>query len=365
MEEGIKPTNFDQEKLLEFLSQVFWVDLDGKLQYQTSITDGVVYENMHSPLSQLCAFLYQWGQVTPPNPADLIEKITAPQYQPIAHKSGRHDVFLEAGFSSCPSGIFSSLEIARAKHNEEADSVLSFREKIAQMDSVLLLGAISPVSIFEAVRCLENFGFKGTMTIVDLSSISINIAQKLHASFPLSGQAKLEFKTHDATTDLNDFLGSKTFDLVITDILGIYLSHQNYKWSTTNIYAVLKDDGYFLTREMTEPYQETGVREKTVGIRSNEEELLLSFVQKLFPEAKYSIYEIANFFKTRWPNTIDSRKEVLQYVAEISHQLEILSHVVVVPSEESERLFETILMRKHSSALSPKTPLPPASLPPA
>jgi hypothetical protein len=336
--------SLEQQKAV--LAEIMFVDVAGKLQYFPEIAADQSVQNIHSPLSELMYIFYSdWAGIAPPNPQSIRKEWVEPKYQK-SGVAGRQGVYVVDNFSSGPSGLFASLEILRREQAEFARNVAIFEKSLSKMKEILLLGAISPTTVYSTAVYLEDKGFSGNLVATDLSPVPLNIAKKLNARFPFTKKISLEMIAADATTNLNDQLGEKRFGLVISDILGYYLSAKQYNWSTTNVDSLTTIGGYYLTRELTEPnVKETGFGQN-VNVSASTNQEFLFFLKKYFPSANYTAEDIANFLATRWPTDTVRRKDSMEYLGENNMNSKLSAHVVTAPSLESLRVFETFLFKK-------------------
>lgn len=344
-DEGV--VTLEQQKAV--LAEIMLVDEAGKLQYLPEVTDSQPVQNMHSPLSELMSiYLSNWGGIVPPN-KEALENIWAkPRFKKKEMIASRRGAYAVEGFDSSPSGLFASLEIIKREQAELRKTIETFEKAIAKMKEVLLLGAISPHTIYSTAVYLESKGFRGNLVATDLSPIPLNLAERINASFPFAKNLSLEMRSANAVTDLNNQFGQNRFGLVLTDILGYYLTPQQYNWATTNIDSLTTSGGYYLTRELTEPIVKEAGREQTVNIAGNTEQDFLIFLKKYFPHANYTIEDIVEFLANRWPSDTVPRKDPMEYVGENVMNSKLLAHVCNAPSESSVRVFDTFLYKKRS-----------------
>lgn len=328
----------------QLIKSIFSVDRNGKIQYAPEITSAE-FQNMHAPLSVLFNLWFEWGQLMPPPSEAILSQLHAIAFKEVKGSNfANKRVYEVTPFSSSPLGIFQALRIGAAEAYHHA-VVEDFIGKIAEMEKVVLMGAVSPSSIYALIKVLEFYNFNGEVTALDLSEAPIAVSREMHTIHPFTTKSSLNLMVADVTTDLNDVLGDNTADLVISDILGIYLTHVQYRWFSTNINSILRSGGFHATREMTETQEPVVGRLSTVGITSSAEHQLLSFIQKHFPHAKYEEYELADFLRNRWPVTFP-RLSILEYMGENVANTKLKAHWATTPDTSSSRLFETSLFQK-------------------
>ncbi len=293
----------------------------------------------YSPLQQLFEFYHRWGSLLPPN---ITEREMEISHQVKDSVQRIDDCVVVPELIGSPVDLFNSLELSNAGHKYDA--------LVKKAQRVKLLGAISLPSIYDVIIWLKNKGFSGVLDVYDISSIPLKIGQSYQELGLLPAGLQVNFINKPAQKIQKD--GQS--DLIISDVLGYYLTPEDYSVLASAVANNLNAGGVWLTRELIEPNGEASLDNKTVR-RSYAERLnsFNDFIEKIF-SFKLDLRILEEWENTRWSKAPQySRKSKEEYLFRVPESL-FLDFDLRVSSKPlwdsvNRRIFETMAFFKKKS----------------
>ncbi|MCS7092716.1 MAG: class I SAM-dependent methyltransferase [Patescibacteria group bacterium] len=187
------------------------------------------------------------------------------------------------------------------------------------------------------------------MTVVDISAVPVEIGKRYRNLGLFTVNFEISFVQEDvlslSTNDENP-------DLIISDVLGYYLTHAQYTKLTEVIEDLLLEGGIWLTRELIEPHGSPDPRQLTVLEIGQENRIsgLNKFIHRVWG-IELPIEDIQNFESIRWimyeTHPRSSRDE---YFANLPKGLRVASSMATstigLINSEKPRIFEVAVIEK-------------------
>lgn len=299
---------------------------------------------LHSPLQQLSSMFSKWNSLIPPPEDKILNSWLAKIEIPELSING---ITVFSQLQGSPAEIFLSLSRATGKLQKEID------EKIINAEQVMLFGAISITSVFEVLTWLITKEFKGKLSVFDISPIPINISRVYKKLGLIPENFDVEFIQSDVLSLPKD---TPKADLIISDVLGYYLTPEQYRKLTGVIENTLSDNGMWLTRELIEPQGAPKPEDMSVGKSDNDEWIKRfdEFVKQLF-NVELPVEDIQQFEKTRWTLVQTyPRLSGEDYLNMLPPNLRTLTTIRFssekLMKSDHPRIFETSIIEKGSGA---------------
>lgn len=211
-----------------------------------------------------------------------------------------------------------------------------------------MLGAISFPSLYDVAIWLREQGFKGTLEIYDISPVTLQIGKVYQELGLLNDIPRIDFIHSDA---LNMQLSSAA-DIVVSDVLGYYLSPQRYNSLIDVVSRVLRKDGIWLTRELIEPNgAPPSDKRHARGVDSEGLSDFNKFTERLLG-AKLTDEQLAEWINTQWLRIPTySRATDKDYFSKIPEGLSLVADVktsspALYNNKQNRRFFETFVFKK-------------------
>jgi hypothetical protein len=309
---------------------------DNPILFSNDLQPNGLQPIIHSPLQQLSEFYHRWGSLLPPN---MEERVMETSHQPenVVQRIDNCTVIPE--LIGSPVDLFNSLEFEKIGNQ--------YNNIVKEAKKVKLLGAISLPSVYDVIIWLKNKGFSGVLEVYDVSSIPLKIGQLYQQLGLLPVGIQVNFINKSALEIQKD----EQTDLIISDVLGYYLTHKEYSRLATAITDNLRSDGVWLTRELIEPNGEAPLDKKTVS-RNHAEKLgsFNDFIEKQFG-FKLDPEILEEWENTRWSKSPQyPRKSKEEYLADFPKTLTLESDIQVSSTplwnSENRRIFETMIFKK-------------------
>ncbi len=318
-------------------NQIFRVIIEeGKIRLAFSSSLQEKYNGgLHCPLQQLSSFI-KWGSLIPPSEDKISNLWLSITEIPDLSKNGI-TVFSE--LQGSPADMFLSLLRLTEELKNQVD------EKITNAEQVMLFGAIGIPSVIETLTWLKTKGFNGRLSVFDLSSIPITIGQ-IYKQFGLIPN-NVEFIQLDVLSLTKD---TQKSDLIISDVLGYYLTPEQYRELTSVIKNTLSDNGIWLTRELIEPKGPPKPEYRSVSGSKSMIYEINRFVERLY-NVKLPNEEIKQFQNTRWTLAETySRPSGEDYLSMLPSSLKNLATIKTssqkLIEQDNPRIFETSIIEK-------------------
>jgi len=308
---------------------------DGSVCFTDTMTEGGNGDGfVHSPLQQLWDFYNRWGSVIPPKPDALRNQWERKDPSEFVDNG----VIVEPELTGFPIDIFHALEHGKTKGK--------FWDFVKNSGTAKLLGAISTVSLYDMMCWLKSKGFNGKLEVYDVSKVPLNAIKFFRDNGLLPNSPTVELK-HKSVLEIVD---DNSTDLALSDVLGYYLTPENYNTLTRRVNRVLKPRGVWLTRELIEPNGQLPAHLRTVRRGYSERldkfnDFIESTVGLRMPDN-----ELAEWEATRWLKVPTyARRNISEYFSELKGFIvddDIRSSSVPLWNTENKRVFETLVLRK-------------------
>lgn len=289
---------------------------------------------MHTPLQQL-SFLQSWGSLVPPEEQEIRKQWHEPR------PSLQADLSVYPGLTGFPSDIFMSIENEPVILNQVVDS-------ISRASDAVLLGAISIRSVVDTATYLKEKGFKGKLTVYDIQEAPLEIDRIYHEFGLLPKGLNIEF----IRQDVMKLEQRASADLVISDVLGYYLTPEQYRTLGSVITNILKQNGLWLTRELIEPNGPPIPEERNASGKreSDTTNPLNDYIEKTLG-IRLDEKDIDEFEKTKWTRIPTyPRNRIDEYISSVPGELKSLSVIPFTTDQqlksENRRIFNTIVYLK-------------------
>ncbi|MBU0569793.1 hypothetical protein KKB40_03355 [Patescibacteria group bacterium] len=330
------PVNETERNLANKLFCVTTAERKTQLAFSSSLQkdyDG----GLHSPLQQLSSFS-GWNSLIPP-PEDKISsawlgKIEIPELS-------RNGITVFSQLQGSPAEIFLSLSRVAKDLQKEID------DKIISAENVMLFGAISIPSVVETSTWLKTKGFEGKLSVFDISPIPIGIGRVYKQLGLIPANFDVEFTQLDVLSLPKDTLKA---DLIISDVLGYYLTPDQYVSLTGVIKNTLSDGGLWLTRELIEP--QGAPKPEDMSVSKSDGNEINRFVKRLF-NVELPVEDIQQFENTRWTlaqtyprHSGEDYRNALPTGLKIVTTIGISSQTLM--QSDNPRIFETSIIERQS-----------------
>ncbi|PIP63996.1 hypothetical protein COW96_04995 [Candidatus Roizmanbacteria bacterium CG22_combo_CG10-13_8_21_14_all_33_16] len=291
---------------------------------------------LHSPLQQLSSFSV-WNSLMPP-PEDKISNSWSGKME--IPELSRNRVIVFSQLHGSPAEIFLSVSrVARDLQKEIDDEIIG-------AEQIMLFGAISIPNVVETLTWLKTKGFKGKLSVFDISPIPIGIG-RIYKQFGLISDA--EFIQSDV---LSLPKNTPKADLIISDVLGYCLTPEQYVNLTRVVENTLSNGGLWLTRELIEPKGAPKPEDRSVSKSDGDERInrINRLVKRLF-NVELPIEDIQQFENTRW-NLAQTypRHSGKDYQDALPSGLENVSTIRIssqtLMQSDNPRIFETSIIKK-------------------
>lgn len=342
MQNELPPLNETERNLANTLFCVT-ATADGKSFLNFSPTLRQEYDGgLHSPLQQLSSFYPEWDSLLPPPENKITDLWLNRRKIPEISKDG---ITVYPQLQGSPADIFLSL----SETNSEVQKTIDDRISIAKQ--VMLFGAISIPSVMETITWLKTKEFKGKLSIFDISSVPIEVGKVYKKFGLLSSNFDVEFIKSDVLSLPQE---TSKADLIISDVLGYYLTPEQYTRLTGVIENTLSNSGLWLTRELVEPQGAPNPEDRTVLKLSPDERTngFNRFIERLF-SIKLPVEDIQQFENTRWAIAQTySRRTGEEYRVNLPAGLKVVDTINVTSEAlikaQQQRIFETSIISKIS-----------------
>lgn len=294
---------------------------------------------LHSPLQQISSFM-KWGSLIPPPEREIINSWKGKQAIPDLSTNG---VVVYPQLQGSPEDIFLALS------GESKEIQRKIDDKISRAKQVMLFGAISVPSVVETATWLKTKGFKGKLSVFDISPIPVEIG-RIYKKFRLLPQGfNIEFFQSDVLSLPSD---TAKADLIISDVLGYYLTPEQYIKLMISVESTLTTDGIWLTRELIEPQGAPKPEDRTVSKLPPDKIIdgLNEFIERIF-KVRLPKRVIQDFINTRWVMVKTyprcSEKDYFQALPEtlkIINSIRISSEALI--KADQQRIFEICIIQK-------------------
>ncbi len=314
------------------------IEKDGKTRLAFSPELEKYYDGgLHSPLQQLSSFC-GWGSLIPPSEKEIkslwLDKKATSEYG---------DIKVFSQLRGSPSEIFLSLLNMPDELQEQID------HEITNAAHVMLFGAISIPSVVEALTWLKTKQFRGRLLVYDISSIPILIG-RLYQQF---GLIPADFNVEFIQSNVLSLpKNTPEANLIISDVLGYYLSPKQYTQLINVIKNTLSDNGTWLTRELVEPNGPPPPHARSVSKSDLNKRIntINEFVNRIFG-VELPFETIQQFENQRWALVKTySRQSGNEYLGNLPPDLKILETITISTEElltdNKPRIFQTSIIKK-------------------
>ena len=309
--------------------------------------------SIHSPLAHLNRFMMHWGSLIPPDYKTICEQWSAGNILPnitatdSPHFNPNDPIWVYPKLRGDPSDIFSSLiiqhDVVRQEQRKEMQSALDLvRRKVQNAEFVDLFGAIGIPSIVNVLAFLEQNDFNGRLRVYDVSPVPIVIGKKYQELGLLP--ANMDF-FHTSVFELShQQLQEQSSSLVLADVLGYYLTDEEYALLTEYAQMTLKNEGIFLIRDLVDPVGIIPIEKRTVGGIAVKE--FTDFIRLVFPNVTLPQNLAEELPKLlRWP-TPNQRRFIDEYWGPMAASFDLRANIRTTPSPDCQRVFLTSLWQK-------------------
>ena len=290
---------------------------------------------MHTPLQQL-SFLQSWGSLIPPSELEVKRQWSDPKPRL------QDGIYIYPSLTGFPSDIFMSIE-------NEPTLLSQVTDRIKHASNVVLLGAISIRSVIDTATYLEEKGFKGKLTVYDIQETPLEIDRIYQEFGLLPKDINIEFVLQDVLK-LEQYA---SVDLVISDVLGYYLTPEQYQTLGNAISRMLKQTGLWITRELVEPNGPPKPEERNASGKreSDPTNPLNKYIERLFG-VRLDAKIIDDFEKTKWVRIPTyTRKSIAEYTSGIPVELRMLGVIPMTTvkqlDSENTRIFNSVVYIKN------------------
>ncbi len=290
---------------------------------------------MHTPLQQL-SFLQSWGSLIPPSELEVKRQ----WYNPKPRLQDGLAIY--PSLTGFPSDIFMSIE-------NEPTLLSQVTDKINHASNAVLLGVISIRSVIDTATYLKEKGFKGRLTVYDIQEAPLEIDRIYQEFGLLPKEITFEFVQQDVLKIEKD----TSADLIISDVLGYYLTPEQYQTLGNVISRMLKQHGLWITRELVEPNGPPEPEERDASGKRESDPInpFNQYIEKLFG-FKLDTKIIDEFEKTKWVIVPTyTRKSLDEYTSSIPIELKMLGLIPITTvkqiESENPRIFNSVVYRKN------------------
>lgn len=338
LQNELPPVNETEKNLANKLFCV--ATKEGKIQLAFSPSLQKDYDGgLHSPLQQLSSFS-GWNSLIPPPENEISNSWLGKTEIPELSRNG---ITVFSQLQGSPAEIFLSLSRVTRELQKEID------DKIINAECVMLFGAISIPSVVETLTWLKTKGFKGKLAVFDISPIPIGIGRIYKQLGLIPANFDVEFIQSDVLSLPKD---TPKADLIISDVLGYYLTPEQYVSLSDVIKNTLSNGGLWLTRELIEPQGAPKPEDMSVSKSDGDEGVnaINRFVKRLL-NVELPVEGIQQFEKTRWTLAPTySRHSGKDYQNALPSGLDILSTIRIssqtLMQSNNPRIFETSIIQK-------------------
>jgi len=185
----------------------------------------------------LCLQKY-WDSVEPPEPTEIIAAFT-----PEVART-ENEIHVLKGMSGLPRDIFIGLNLG------DPSFLSSFHHKVNSFDDVELFGAAGPFSVYDVACFLNSQEYQGRLRVVDVSSFPLD-ATRPYIEKGNFGLRPDQFSlVNSSVLDLDP---NSSADLILADVLSLYLSSDELHRLAANTTQRLRSGGLYITRDLVEP----------------------------------------------------------------------------------------------------------------
>ena len=276
----------------------------------------------------------------PPSPDEIVATFT-PEID-----ENENGIYVLKEMSGLPRDIFIALNMG--------DSSISsgLYSEISSFNNVELFGAAGPFSIYDVACFLESHEYQGELRVVDISSFPLDATRPYleRGSFGLRpDQFSL---VNSSVLDLDTSLNA---DLILADVLSLYLSPEDLHRLATNTVRRLSSGGLYITRDLVEPHGPPPPQKSSVSGQNKasklQEFMLQEFIEDNY-EVKMSLEEIQKRQDSIWAG-IDTfpRNSVSEYTVPFLEAGLSLKQSIPITSEaiyrtENPRVFYVNVFEK-------------------
>lgn len=272
--------------------------------------------------------LKSWSSVEPPKPDEIVATFSP---EIVKRENG---IFVLKEISGWPRDIFTALNIG------DQSASLDLRSKIRNSNNVELFGASGPHSIYDVACFLGSHGYQGKLRVVDIASFPLE-ATRPYLKRGTFGLRSNQFNL--ANSSVLDLDLAESADLILADVLSLYLSPKELSQLAVSTAERLSDSGLYITRDLVEPSGPPPPQKRSVS-GQNEATELQKFISDNYG-VKMSLEEIQKRQDGIWAG-IDTypRSRVDDYIDPFRGAGLVLKQSIPITSEaiyetESPRIF--------------------------
>lgn len=179
-----------------------------------------------------------WDSVEPPKPTEVIAAFTP---EVVRNENGIHVL---NGMSGLPRDIFIGLNLG------DPSFLPGFYQEVRGFEDVELFGAAGPFSVYDVACFLSSHECQGALKVVDVSSFPLD-ATRPYIEKGNFGLRPDQFSlVNSSVLDLDLNLSA---DLILADVLSLYLSSDELHRLAANTAQRLNSGGLYITRDLVEP----------------------------------------------------------------------------------------------------------------
>lgn len=322
----------DPDKGRQMLRSIFQVDGTAQPPIifipEISQGDRIVIQ---TPLQQLFQFYYRWNDGLPVAIRD--------KKDPVEVKEG---VRIYDELTGSPRDLFDSLQ--------SVDAEKDVLDVVENAQKAVMLGAIGVPSVYDVGVWLRDNRFRGELDVYDISSVPLAIGKLYQEHGFLNDLPKVNF-IHDSALNVQRIKNSGGADIIISDVLGYYLSLADYGQLIDTICLGLNNGGVWLTRELIEPDGVVPPNQRTVRrIFTKTLSDFSSFIQQMM-DVKLTEEQLTEWEATRWLRVPTFSRQLREdYIPQPPAGLSMIADVKASTSfyygKEPRRIFETMVFRK-------------------
>lgn len=179
-----------------------------------------------------------WNSVKPPS-WDKIIATFAPEIVRI-----ENGVHVLKQISGMPRDIFIGLNVG------DPSFLPILQSKVKSYNNVELFGAAGPVSIYDVACFLRSSEYQGELRVVDISSFPLD-ATRPYLEKGSFGLRPDQFNL--VNSSVLDLGADSSADLILADVLSLYLSPDDLYRLAANTAQRLNSGGLYITRDLVEP----------------------------------------------------------------------------------------------------------------
>ncbi len=180
----------------------------------------------------------RWGSISPP-PVEKILLHFSPQVKEI-----RDGIFILKKMTGCPADIFTALNI-----NNYCEA-LGIPTLIKSSKIVELFGADSPVSVYDVACFLNKHNYKGELRVIDISRFPLDATRSYIEQYNFALKPEQFNLINNSVLDMD---ASSKVDLIISDVLSLYLSPEELNTLSRKVADRLTAGGLYVSRDLVEP----------------------------------------------------------------------------------------------------------------